>query len=127
MSTEQHKFISIIDELCTGCRGCQMICSLINSTEFNPQKARIQFAKVDELGISIPLFGCNVVSCPKRDEDGTPPCVNLCPTGALLYDTLEELASKRRELVLKRKTQPVFKVLAPWKFPFPVQDKLEVE
>jgi hypothetical protein len=43
----------------------------------------------------------------------------MCPTGALIYATLDEVVEKRRELNEKRTLQPIFKVIAPWKWPFP--------
>lgn len=56
---------------CTGCRTCELACTMVNEKVFNPKKSRIrvQLEGVPE------LFAINVCkSC------GKPPCVDACPT-----------------------------------------------
>ena len=45
------KIINIIEELCSGCRLCQLLCSFINTREFNPSKSRIKIVKNDNQAI----------------------------------------------------------------------------
>jgi len=117
MSTKQQKRIYSFEELCNGCRLCEMQCSFINEKEFNPKKSLIRIAKVESEGINTPIVNCNG-DCPHK-EDGIPECVRVCPTGALIYVTASEALKKRQELVKKRAVQPIFKIIAPWKWPFP--------
>ncbi len=113
-----EKRIYVFEELCNGCRLCELMCSFINEKEFNPRKSRIRIAKIEGEGIDIPIVDCSVDDCPKK-ENGIPECVRICPTGALTYITADEAFKRKLELVKKRNVQPMFKVIAPWKWPFP--------
>lgn len=66
--------IVVDSEKCTGCKSCELICSLSRSQAFNPRKARIKVFDLDYLGFSNPVL---CVHC-KR-----PRCLEVCPTGAL--------------------------------------------
>ncbi len=116
------KTINVIPELCSGCRGCELLCSFILSREFHPGKSRIRLVKDDHQAISIPLVFCNE-KCPQPDSAGIPLCVAMCPTGALIFGDEEEIVKKRRELLEKRSVEPLFRVIAPWKYPFPVNSR----
>lgn len=116
------KTINVISELCSGCRCCELLCSFVISREFCPGKGHIRLVKDDHQAISIPLVFCSG-TCPKADSDGNPLCVAMCPTGALIYGNEEEIVMKRRELLEKRATEPLFRVIAPWKYPFPVHPR----
>lgn len=116
------KSINVISELCSGCRGCELLCSFIMTREFCPGKGHIRLVKDDHQALSIPLVFCSG-TCLKADEDGNPLCVAMCPTGALIYGSEEEIMAKRRELLEKREAEPLFRVIAPWKYPFPVHPR----
>ncbi len=116
------KSINVISELCSGCRGCELLCSFIVSREFCPGKGRIRLVKDDHQAISIPLVFCSG-TCPKADSDDNPLCVAMCPTGALIYGDEEEIVRRRRELLERRAAEPLFRVIAPWKYPFPVHPR----
>jgi Fe-S-cluster-containing hydrogenase component 2 len=107
--------IFVIPELCSGCRLCEMFCSFLRVKRFNPRESLIKIFKVEDDGTNIPLIGCDG-KCPT--PEGAPKCVSMCPTGALVYVTLSEAVRMRRELAIKRKKQPIFRVIAPWKYPF---------
>ena len=70
------KSISVNIEKCTGCRLCELACSLKNSRECNPAAAMIQVVGFDEL-FSTPIM---CLQCEK------PGCLNICPTGAIVRD-----------------------------------------
>ena len=108
------KSIHAIEELCNGCRSCELACSFAHYREFNPKKSLIKIAKIYSQGLDIPLVNCNI-EC-KSDP---PKCVDICPTGALIFANQKETEGMRRELAKARKIQPVFKMIAPWKYPFP--------
>ena len=114
----KQKKVYVVEDLCTGCKMCQLICSYEHSQEFNPKKSKINVIHVDEQGIYIPIVDCDY-DCKFNTENEVPKCVKFCNTGALIYSTSEEAAEMKRELVRKRVVQPLFKVIAPWKWPFP--------
>ncbi|HLB27724.1 MAG TPA: 4Fe-4S dicluster domain-containing protein [Dehalococcoidales bacterium] len=71
----------VIDyEKCTGCRLCEMVCSVKHEGVNNPLRSRINIAKWETKGLMVPMV------C-RQCEDA--PCVSVCPTNARLRD--EEL------------------------------------
>lgn len=70
------KFITVNLDKCTGCRLCELACSLKNSGECNPARAMIQVVGFDEL-FSFPVM---CFQCEK------PYCAEICPTGAIVRD-----------------------------------------
>ena len=61
---------------CTGCRLCELACSLRNAGEFNPARARIQAIGFEELFVlPVTCFQCE-----------KPYCADVCPTGAIGKD-----------------------------------------
>ncbi len=71
------KLIEVNPRDCTGCRLCEMVCSLQNEQECSTVKSRIKIIKDEE-------FGNHLVSlCTQCAE---PFCVESCPTEALRRD-----------------------------------------
>ncbi len=70
------KIITVNIEKCTGCRLCELACSLKNNGECNPATAMLQVVGFDEL-FSIPIM------CPQCEK---PACANVCPTTAIVRD-----------------------------------------
>lgn len=61
---------------CTGCRACEMVCSLVHSGECNPHKSNIHNVNIqDEKFVSVMCFQC---------EDS--PCAKTCPMKAIEKD-----------------------------------------
>jgi Fe-S-cluster-containing dehydrogenase component len=112
----ENKKVYVIEDLCNGCRLCQLVCSQALTKEFNPKKAKIKVIQVDDQGIYMPLVDCDT-RCLSDGE--LPKCVQFCAPGALIYSTLDEAAEMKRSLVNKRAVQPIFRAIAPWKWPFP--------
>jgi len=71
------KIIRIREERCTGCRVCEMICSLEKEGVFNPQKSRIKIFQNRAKGLDIASV-CQLCN--------PAPCVDVCPAGALRID-----------------------------------------
>ena len=113
------KRIYAIESLCNGCRLCETFCSSLADGVFGPAGSRIKVLKVPGEGSDIPLVDCDGRCVRPIDDDGGPTCVSLCPTGALIYETLEEAAAKHLALEQARQAHSLFKVVAPWKWPFP--------
>lgn len=68
----------LVDESkCTGCRACELTCSMANTGEFAPEKAHIQIEKQETEGLDRPQV-CR--------QCGTAPCIEACPAKALTKD-----------------------------------------
>lgn len=75
-----HYYLVTIDtEKCTGCRICELACSLNNEKECNPEKARIRVIRTEKDGI-INTIPVNCQQCEK------PICMALCPVQAMYRD-----------------------------------------
>ena len=70
------KVLTVNIERCVGCRLCELACSLKNTGEFNPSRARIQVIGFDEVFVlPVMCFQCE-----------NPYCAEVCPTGAITRD-----------------------------------------
>jgi Fe-S-cluster-containing hydrogenase component 2 len=97
----------IIDlERCTGCRMCEMVCSLEKEGECSRSSSRIKVAKIDgALDVPVVCFQCVEPICQEkcpvkaiaRDANGAliidpkkciscKTCVAVCPIGAVWFD-----------------------------------------
>jgi len=74
---KMEKQLVINVDRCTGCRMCEMACSLEKEGECNTRYSRIKVIKMDE-GLDIPLV---CLQC----ED--PVCENVCPVKAITRDS----------------------------------------
>jgi Fe-S-cluster-containing hydrogenase component 2 len=68
------KFLAINLERCTGCRNCELACSLRHTTTFNPKRARIQILKDEPRNLIVPMV---CLQCE------TPLCKDACPNNAI--------------------------------------------
>lgn len=68
------KMLVINPDKCTGCRRCELACSLVKEGEFNPARSRIQTITFLEEVVYIPSV---CLQC----ED--PSCQKVCPSGAI--------------------------------------------
>ena len=71
------KVLSIDHEKCTGCRLCELVCSVEHEGVSNPTRSRINVVKWESEGLYIP------VSC-QQCEDA--PCKAVCPVKAIGRD-----------------------------------------
>lgn len=70
------KIITVNPDKCTGCRLCELACSLKNVGEFNPARARIHVIGFEE------LF-CLPIMCFQCEK---PYCAQVCPACALIRE-----------------------------------------
>lgn len=68
------KRIVINPEKCTGCRDCELVCSMQKTGEFNPMRSLIRAVYFPEEMVTVPL------TCLQCDE---PLCEDVCPANAI--------------------------------------------
>lgn len=71
------KVIIVDPDKCTGCKVCEMVCSLQHEDEINPIKARIHVITWELEGIDVPM------TCQQCENA---PCEAVCPTHAISRD-----------------------------------------
>jgi anaerobic carbon-monoxide dehydrogenase iron sulfur subunit len=71
------KVLMVNYEKCTGCRLCELVCSVVHEGVSNPFRSRIKIMKWESEGLYIPM------SC-QQCEDA--PCMNVCPVKAISRD-----------------------------------------
>lgn len=112
------KRIYVIEDLCNGCRLCQTFCSSLEEGVFS-EEGRIQVIKVPGEERDIPIVDCSGVCVRPLYEDNIPTCVAVCPTGALIFADQEDMIANRLAWEQAKERHSLFKVIAPWKWPFP--------
>jgi len=111
-----QKMIVVDPSRCTGCRSCELVCTVKHEGVSNPSRARIKVIKWEFECFEIPMLCqqcesalCAAV-CPthaiSRDEEmgrmsvnydsciGCKMCVLACPFGAMKYDVIAKKVSK---------------------------------
>ncbi len=71
------KLIEVLPDNCTGCRVCEMLCSLLHEQECSTSKSRIKILKGKEWAFDFPLL---CIQCAES------PCIDSCPMEALHRD-----------------------------------------
>ena len=74
---KSRMLINVDPSKCTGCRMCEMACSLIHTGQCSPSLARINVVKNEEQGIHLPVL------CMQCSDA---PCIKACPKAALYQD-----------------------------------------
>ncbi len=105
------KVLSISPEKCTGCRLCELVCSVFHDGVSNASRSRIKVMKWEAEGLYIPMScqqcqdaPCKII-CPvkaiSRDEKlsrvvvdqekciGCRSCVAVCPFGAMGFNVID--------------------------------------
>ena len=75
-----QKILLVDSEKCTGCRACEMVCSVKHEGVSNPTRSRIHVIKWEAEGLALPMI------CQQCES---PPCMAVCPKDAISHD--EEL------------------------------------
>ena len=82
------KVLIIDGEKCTGCRVCELICSMVRTGEYNTQKSCIRVLRNMELDVSIPVIDATCDFCGK--------CTEWCFQEAIRFVDYEEAAQIRK-------------------------------
>jgi len=72
-----RKMLMVDPERCTGCRLCEITCSVMHTGVSNPARARIHVIKWEDQGFYLPM------SC-RQCEDAA--CMTVCPKEAIYRD-----------------------------------------
>jgi len=72
-----NKVLMVDHEKCTGCRLCELVCSVTHDGVSNPERSRIKVMKWESEGLYIPM------TCQQCDDA---PCMNVCPVKAISRD-----------------------------------------
>ena len=70
------EYISVNHLVCTGCRECEVVCSLYHFAECNPERSAIRIIRRERDGLAEPL----PLVCQQCEQA---PCIDACPTEAL--------------------------------------------
>jgi ferredoxin len=84
-SNSVHR-ISIVPELCTGCRACELVCSYHHEGVFSRRSSSIRVKKVERRGeveITVGDVDFRRPSCDLCRGERIPLCVRFCAPGAL--------------------------------------------
>jgi len=80
----------IVDaDKCTGCKVCELVCSMKHYGEYNPKKSFIRVLMNKEAHVNIPVLEMNCDFC------GT--CVHWCPANALSIAKTGDAISMRKD------------------------------
>jgi len=70
---QEEKVLVVDQQKCTGCRLCELVCSVFHTGTSNPSRSRVKVVKWEDVGFYLPM-ACN--HCEKAY------CVEVCPTKA---------------------------------------------
>ena len=76
-----RKFLSVNPDICTGCRLCELACSMAKQNAFNPKKAHIKVYMRGIPEVPVPVFSRHCDSC-----GGKPLCLKYCPVGCITFE-----------------------------------------
>ncbi len=75
---------------CTGCRNCELACSVTHSRTFNPARSRIRILKDENESLIVPMV------CLQCEEAL---CEATCPTGAIVENEKETLFVREEDCI----------------------------
>jgi len=87
---------------CTGCRICELACSMENNGEYNPRKSFIRIMANEETGVYIPILDIECGMCGK--------CVQACPQNALSVVELGDAILQRKGATIGSFPIPVYSI-----------------
>lgn len=88
----KERVIIFSADRCSGCRICELVCSMKHQGEYNPRKSFIRIMANEEAGVYIPVLD---IKCDLCNE-----CVEACPLDALgVYDMGEAIITRRNTTI----------------------------
>jgi carbon-monoxide dehydrogenase iron sulfur subunit len=96
--TNLNKYLIVDADTCSGCRICELICSMVKFGEYNPQKSHIKLIRNREMDVNVVAIDSHCDFCAT--------CAKWCPNEALTV-------VDAKEAVLIRKQNKIGKFPAP--------------
>lgn len=84
-----RKAIILDADACTGCRVCELICSMAKHGEYNPKKSYIRVIANSDFGVYLPVLLTNCDFCGK--------CTEWCPNQAISLHDMGKAAIMQRK------------------------------
>ena len=100
MATE--KVIVFNADRCTGCRICELVCSMAHRGEYNPNESFIRIMANEETGVYIPILDIQCDFCGK--------CVRSCEPQAFEIVKLEDAIIARKGATIGSFPIPVYSI-----------------
>lgn len=72
-----NRLLAVAYEKCTGCRNCELACSVFHVRACNPAKSAVRIVKWVKQGLNVPVV------CQQCE---VPACANICPVQAISRD-----------------------------------------
>ena len=85
---KMDKVLILDGDKCTGCRVCELICSMIKCGEYNPKNSCIKVLKNREMDVNIPVIDVTCDFCGK--------CAEWCFDKAISFVSREEAFALRK-------------------------------
>ena len=85
---------------CTGCRVCELVCSMVNKSEINPRKSHIKVMKNKEMDVDFVALGSDCTFCQE--------CVHWCLPEALEFVDMDEAVVKYKAVRAGKIPAPLF-------------------
>ena len=105
MTKETNEKVVIFDpDKCSGCRICELVCSMEHQGEYNPRKSYIRIMANEEAAVYIPILDIHCDFCKQ--------CVEACPLEALSIAELEEAIIARKNATIGSFPVPVYSIIS---------------
>ena len=96
--------VLIVDvDKCTGCRICELVCSMAKEGEFNPKRSKIRVMKNKEMDIHMVTLGTKCDFCGE--------CIEWCLSQAIKFVDLDEAILKWKGVKVGSLPAPLFSSL----------------
>jgi Fe-S-cluster-containing hydrogenase component 2 len=89
------KVLAISPEKCTGCRLCELVCSVFHDGVSNASRSRIKIMKWEAEGLYIPM------SCQQCQD---PQCVRFCEVKAVDYVDADRVSLSKKKAAAEKIT-----------------------
>jgi Fe-S-cluster-containing hydrogenase component 2 len=99
-----NKVLIVDGDRCTGCRVCELACSMARAGEFNPAMSLIHVLRNQELDVSIPAIETACDFCGR--------CVAWCFEDAIAFVEWADAALVRKKVRLGRFPAPMLALTA---------------
>ena len=99
--TNLNKYLIVDADSCSGCRICELICSMVKFGEYNPRKSHIKLIRNREMDVNIVAIDSQCDFC------GT--CAKWCPNESLAVVDAKEAVLIRKKNKIGKFTAPLVK------------------